>query len=179
MAAETSIKLTYEDYLAIPDDGRRHEIIDGEHYVNPAPNFKHQIVVTNLIERLSSHVRNNALGRVVCAPCDVLLDRHTVVQPDVLFISNARASIVDRNNVKGAPDLLVEVLSSDRDYDERVKYQVYELAGVEEYWIIDPYAESAKIFRRTGNRFSPVALSEIITTPLLPDFQLRIADLFL
>ena len=179
MAAETSIKLTYEDYLAIPDDGRRHEIIDGEHSVNPPPNFKHQIVVTNLIERLSSHVRSNALGRVVCAPCDVLLDRHTVVQPDVLFISNARSHIIDRNNIKGAPDLLVEVLSADRDYDERVKYQIYELAGVEEYWIIDPYAEAMKVFRRTGTRFAAVTVIDVLTTPLLPNFQLRVADLFL
>lgn len=179
MAPETSIKLTYEDYLAIPDDGRRHEIIDGEYYVNPAPNIKHQVVVMNLTERLSPHVRNYGLGRALSAPCDVLLGEHGIMQPDVLFVAAARISIITPDYVQGAPDLVVEVLSSNRDYDERVKYQIYELAGVVEYWIIDPVVESAKVFRRSGNKFAPVRVSDVITTPLLPGFQLRIADLFL
>lgn len=176
MAAETSIKLTYEDYLAIPDDGRRHEIIDGEHYVSPSPNFKHQLIVAELIARLKYHVDPRKLGWVVGSPLDVLSE-HTIVQPDVLYISKARASIISQT-VKGAPDLVIEVLSSNRDYDERVKYQEYELSGVLEYWIIDPEAESAKVFRRTGNRFAPIPVSDVITTPLLPGFELRIADLF-
>lgn len=179
MAAETSIKLTYEDYLAIPDDGRRHEIIDGEYYVNPAPNIKHQIVVMNLSERLSPFVRGRGLGRVLCAPCDVLLGEHGILQPDVLFVSMERMSIVTPDNVQGAPDLVIEVLSSNRDYDERVKYQAYELAGVSEYWIIDTGNESARVFRRSGGKFAPVPIDgDILTTPLLPNFQLRVADLF-
>lgn len=176
MAAETSIKLTYEDYLAIPDDGRRHEIIDGEYYVSPSPNFKHQLIVTKLLRRLGDHVETHGLGWVVGSPCDVLTE-HTIVQPDVLYISKARASIIS-GNVKGSPDLVAEVLSSNRDYDERVKFHIYERSGVLEYWIIDPEAESAKVFRRTGTRFAPVPVSDTITTPLLPDFQLRVADLF-
>jgi Uma2 family endonuclease len=177
MAAETSIKLTYEDYLAIPDDGRRHEIIDGEYYVSPSPNFKHQNIVAELIMQLRSYVKAHDLGWVVGAPCDIL-GEHTIVQPDVLYISKARGSIISGNTVKGVPDLVVEVLSSNRGYDERVKYQEYELSGVVEYWIIDPEAESAKVFRRSGSRFAPIAVSNTITTPLLPDFQLRVADLF-
>ncbi len=178
MAAETSIKLTYEDYLAIPDDGRRHEIIDGEYFVSPSPNFKHQNAVAELLTQMRVHANAHALGWVVGSPCDVLSE-HTVLQPDVLFVSKGRASIIS-GIIKGAPDLVVEVLSSsNRDYDERVKYQQYEMSGVLEYWIVDPEAESVKVFRRTGNKFSPVAVSDILTTPLLPGFQLRIADLFL
>ncbi len=177
MAPQTSIKLTYEDYLAIPDDGRRHEIIDGEYFVSPSPSFKHQLIVARLITWLSNHVDAYALGWVVGSPCDVLSE-HTVLQPDVLFVSKGRASIIS-GIIKGAPDLVVEVLSSsNRDYDERVKYQQYEMSGVLEYWIVDPEAESVKVFRRAGNRFAPAAVSDIITTPLLPGFQLSIADLF-
>ncbi|HEX6094947.1 MAG TPA: Uma2 family endonuclease [Thermoanaerobaculia bacterium] len=176
MAAETSIKLTYEDYLAIPDDGRRHEIIDGEYYVSPSPSFKHQLIVAQLLRRLGNHVDANVLGWVVGSPLDVLTE-HTMVQPDVLYISRERASIV-LDTVKGALDLIVEVLSSNREYDEHVKYKIYESAGVLEYWIVDPEAKSVKIFRRTGNKFAPGPVSDVITTPLLPNFQLRIADLF-
>lgn len=177
MAAETSIRLTYEDYLAIPDDGRRHEIIDGEHYVSPSPTFQHQLIVAELITRLKNHVDPRKLGWVVGSPCDVLSE-HTVVQPDVLFVSKGRASIIS-GIIKGAPDLVVEVLSSsNRDYDERVKYQQYEMSGVLEYWIVDPEAESVKVFRRADSRFAPVTVTDVITTPLLPGFELRIADLF-
>ena len=177
MAPQTSIKLTYEDYLAIPDDGRRHEIIDGEYYVSPSPSYKHQDVVAELITQLRSHVRRHGLGHVVGSPCDVL-NEHTIVQPDVLFVSAARGSIIS-DIVRGAPDLVVEVLSpSNRDYDVHVKYQTYERAGVLEYWIVDPDAASVAVFRRKGNRFAPVPPSDTLTSPLLAGFQLRVADLF-
>jgi Uma2 family endonuclease len=176
MAAETSIKLTYEDYLAIPDDGRRHEIIDGEYYVSPSPSFNHQLIVARLITWLTNHVDKHGLGWAVGSPCDVL-GEHTIVQPDVLFISKARATIIS-GVVKGAPDLVIEVLSSNRDYDEHVKYKIYEGAGILEYWIIDPESQSAKVFRRSGNKFAPVPVTDVITSPLLPNFELRIRDLF-
>src|SRR3954462_2030585 len=94
-------KLTYEDYLLIPDDGQRHEIIDGEHYVTAAPFLPHADVSTELVAQLQLFVRRHRLGRVYHAPCDVLLSEHDVVQPDVLFVSKERAHILaDRKNVK-------------------------------------------------------------------------------
>jgi Uma2 family endonuclease len=176
MAPQTSIKLTYEDYLAIPDDGRRHEIIDGVHYVSPSPTFRHQLIVATLIRILGNHVAKHDLGWVVGSPCDVLSE-HTIVQRDVLFISKARAFIIDKT-VNGAPDLVVEVLSSNREYDERTKFQEYEVSGVLESWIVDPESESVKVFRRAGNKFAAVPVTDTLTTPLLPGFTLRVADLF-
>lgn len=177
MAAETSIKLTYEDYLAIPDDGRRHEIIDGEYYVSPSPSFKHQNIVAELLTRVRTFVKERNLGWVVGSPCDVLSE-HTIVQPDVLYVSKARGAIV-ADVLKGAPDLVIEVLSpSNRDYDEHVKYKIYEKAGVLEYWIVDPQAQSVRIFRRTNDRFAPVPVTDTLTTPLLPSFELRVESLF-
>ena len=99
-----------------------------------------------------------------------MLGQHDIVQPDVLFISNARASIID-GVVNGAPDLVIEVLSpSNHDYDEHVKFKVYERTGVLEYWIVDPDAESVKIFRGTGNKFAAVPLTDVLTSSPPPQF---------
>jgi Uma2 family endonuclease len=177
VTAETSIKLTYEDYLAIPDDGRRHEIIDGEYYVSPSPGFKHQDIVAELIRQLRNHVLAHNLGHLLGSPCDVLSE-HTIVQPDVLYVSKSRALIVS-GVLRGIPDLVIEVLSpSNRHYDEHVKYKIYESAGVFEYWIVDHDAESVKVFRRSDTRFVAVPTAEVLTTPLLPGFELRVESLF-
>lgn len=173
-----SRKLGYEDYLRFPDDGRRHEIIDGRHYVNPVPNVRHQLISANLHIALGTDVKHHRLGQVVTAPCDVLLDGHTVVQPDIIFVSNARAAIVTGPNIKGAPDLLIEILSENRNMDERLKYRAYELAGVLEYWIVDPFEDAVRIFRRENDRFVRVETGDPLTTPLLPGFALPLADVF-
>jgi Uma2 family endonuclease len=178
MAPQTSIKLTYEDYAAIPDDGRRHEIIDGEHYVNPAPNLRHQYILANLGFALHQHVKAHHLGHLYIAPVDVRLGEHMVVQPDIVFVSAGRAHTLTPENVQGIPDFVVEILSSNRSYDERVKYGMYENAGVAEYWIVDPYRNEVKIFRRTGERFVNLPVGETITSPLFPGLTLTLRDLF-
>jgi Uma2 family endonuclease len=105
-------KLTYEDYLLFPDDGNRHEILDGEHHVTAAPFPKHQRVLRELLFGLHSFLREHRLGEVYSAPLDVVLSRHDVVQPDLLFISNERMTILTERNLQGAPDLAIEILSS-------------------------------------------------------------------
>ena len=100
-----SNQLTYEDYLVLPDDGKRHEIIEGDHSVTPAPKTKHQKVSFNLTVAIGSFVKQRDLGMVLAAPCDVILSDENVVQPDLLFVSTARASIVTEDNIRGAPDL--------------------------------------------------------------------------
>src|SRR5215213_8209437 len=132
-------KLTYEDYVLIPDDGKRHEILDGEHYVTAAPYPRHQAILGELHYWIRAFLAQNRLGRVFFAPVDVLLSRHDIVQPDLLFISNERLTVLTEKNVQGAPDLLVEVLSdSTRRIDEGLKLERYELLEVREYWVVDP-----------------------------------------
>jgi Uma2 family endonuclease len=178
MAPQTSIKLTYEDYAAIPDDGRRHEIIDGEHYVNPAPNTYHQIVLANLVVALVPYVRDRQLGRVLPSPIDVVLTGHDVIQPDLIFVRAAQEHIIQKR-VEGTPDLVVEILSeSNRRYDIRIKYDRYERGGVSEYWIVDPDELAVRVFRRAGARFAPVDVGDTITTPLLPGFELPLSVIF-
>ena len=179
MAPQTSIKLNYEDYATIPDDGRRHEIIDGEHYVNPAPNLSHQTILARIAVALFQHVETHRLGHVWFAPVDVCLTDHDIVQPDAIFISNAGATIIGDKNIQGAPDLVIEVLSeSNRRYDVRIKYELYERAGVREYWIVDPDELAVRVFRREGGTFQRIEIGDAITTPLLPGLTLPLSAIF-
>jgi Uma2 family endonuclease len=179
MAPQTSTKLTYEDYAAIPDDGRRHEILDGEHYVNPAPSSYHQIVLTNLLVPLVLYAEEHQLGRVLPSPIGVVLADHDIVQPDIVFIRAERAHIVEHKYIVGAPDLAVEILSdSNRRYDVRIKYDRYQRGGVREYWIVDPDELGIRVFRRAGDKFQPAEVGDTITTPLLPGFALPLSRIF-
>jgi len=184
MAESRSVKLTYDDFLHFPDDGKRHEIIDGEHYVTPSPNTRHQIASVNLTRILSTHVRSHGLGRVFSAPFDVVFSHLDVVEPDLLFISAKRLDILTDKHVRGAPDLVVEILSdSTRKVDENVKRALYERCGVQEYWVVDAAPETIKIRRRENDRFgSPAELSagagHTLTSPLLPGLSLRVSEIF-
>lgn len=184
MAAETTTKLTYEDYVVLPNDGRRYEIIDGDLYVTPSPVKKHQIVAGNLHALLWNYTRSHRSGRVFIAPFDVILSQHDVVQPDVLFITKEHEEIAKRRGVEGAPDLVIEVLSeSTRKTDERIKMRRYETFGVSEYWVVDPEAEWIKVYRRTAAGFQRVAEVDnepgaTITSPLLPGLTLDAHEVF-
>lgn len=179
MAPATSTKLTYEDYCLLPDDGRRHEIIDGEHYVNPSPNTKHQTILVNLVYALAHHIRERGSGRVFAAPYDIVLSDFDVVEPDVIYVTDARKHVITDANIKGAPDLVVEILSpSNHAYDEVVKFKRYDAMGIPEYWIVDPDRETVKIYRRTSSGYQLAPGADMITTPLIPGFSLPVRDLF-
>jgi Uma2 family endonuclease len=179
-----STKLTYEDYLLFSDDGKRHELIQGDHYMTPAPSTKHQKVSRNLVAALWTFVRQRRLGEVLEAPCDVVLSDEDVVQPDLLFVSAERASVITEANVQGLPDLIVEILSdTTRKKDEVTKRKLYERFGVNEYWIVDPELETVKVFRLSGHQYARTAelsveARDVLTTPLLPDFNLPLVELF-
>lgn len=111
MAPQTSTKLTYEDYLQLPDDGNRYELIDGELVLNPSPVPRHQRILGNLFFAFELHFRQHGGGVVVMAPLDVVLSQHEVYQPDLLIILDRHRSIVTEKNVQGAPDLAIEILS--------------------------------------------------------------------
>jgi Uma2 family endonuclease len=183
----TSPKLTYRDLLRLPEDLLRHELIDGEHYVSPAPNFKHQLIVVNLTVLLSNFVRAHRSGTVLVAPFDVLFSDHDVVEPDLLYVSAARADRLGERYVAGAPDLVVEVLSpSSRGIDKIKKRRLYEAQGVPEYWIVDPLAETLEVYRTAADSrlalqasLSPaVSGSDTLETPLLPGLRISLREVF-
>jgi Uma2 family endonuclease len=180
-----TLKLTYEDYLYFPDDGKRHELIDGEHYVTATPSLKHQTSAGNLALDLHGFVRPRKLGQVWIAPVDVLLSDYDVVQPDLVFLSKNRMDLAaDGTNVKGAPDLVVEVFSSGtRRTDAVTKRHLYEKYGVSEYWMVDPELETVEVYRLAAGRFRREAelsaeAGDVLTSPLFPGLEIVLAEIF-
>jgi Uma2 family endonuclease len=138
-AAHRTPKLTYQDYLQLPDDGKIHEIIDGDHYMSPAPETDHQTVSRWIQFQLFEQIEKVGTGRVFNAPTDVELTETDVVQPDLVIVAYARREIITRRRILGIPDLLVEVLSPSRpEYDLDLKLHLYERCAVPDYWIADP-----------------------------------------
>ena len=179
------VKLTYDDFVLFPDDGLRHELIDGEHYVTPAPNAKHQEIVVKLTSRINTWVELHDSGKLFIAPFDVVFSHHDVVEPDLLYMSKARAAkILTKANVQGVPELVVEVGStSTRRRDETVKRALYEQAGVLEYWVVDTEVDVVRVYRRNDQGFvEPLTLSsqagDMLTTPLLPGLELSLGEIF-
>jgi Uma2 family endonuclease len=179
------VKLTYDDLVLFPDDGNRHELIDGEHYVTASPNLRHQRISGNLYFLLRSRLDAHPIGQVYYAPVDVLLTRFDVVVPDLVYVSQARASDVLREaNVQGVPDLVVEIGSpSTRQRDETIKRRLYEREGVSEYWVLDPELDVVRVYKRDGSRFAkPFELSadagDVLTTPLLEGLSLPLTAIF-
>jgi Uma2 family endonuclease len=181
---DRSARLTYDDYRLIPEDGWCHEILDGEHHVTAAPYLRHQEVLIQLAEILQSFIRRNRLGKLFVAPTDVLLSRHDIVQPDLVFVSQDRLGILTRRNIQGAPDLVIEILSdSTRRVDQGAKLDLYERSGVREYWLLDPDAQTVAVQRLEGERFRSAALvsadgEDVLVTPLLPGLELRMGEIF-
>jgi Uma2 family endonuclease len=179
------MKLTYDDFVLFPDDGKRHELIDGEHYVTPSPNTKHQQVSLNLILEIGGWLKGHPIGRIFHAPYDVVLSLFDVVEPDLLYLSNERAAeVMTSQHLRGAPEMVVEIGSpGTRARDETIKRRLYERAGVTEYWSIDPELDVVRVYRRDGERFArPVELSreagDILTTALLPGLNLPLERVF-
>src|SRR5438132_8145516 len=144
-----SVKFTYDDVLCFPNDGKRHEIIDGEHYVTPSPNTKHQRTSRKLTVSLGNYLEQHPVGEMFAAPFDVVFSDLDVVEPDLIYISRERAGILTEQHVRGAPDLVVEILSpGTRKADETIKRKLYERFGVAEYWVVDPELDTIKIYRR-------------------------------
>ena len=179
--SETAVKrMTYADYARIPADGRRHEIIDGEWYMTPAPNTAHQRVSLRLSVLLHGHVLKHKLGEVFHAPFDVVLSDTDVVQPDVSFVSTGRSPIVTEANARGAPDLVVEILSVSTAAIDRVKkLALYERCGVREYWLVDPASKTVEIHEFASPRRTRVYDGgQSFDSAILPGLTVRLAELF-
>jgi len=179
------VKLTYDDFVLFPEDGQRHELIDGEHYVTPCPNTKHQQILLNLTLLLGTWLEQERIGRMFFAPFDVVFSRFDVVEPDLLYMSNERAAaILTAANVQGVPELVVEIGSpSTRKRDETIKRRLYENAGVTEYWVVDPELDVVRVYRRGSEGFArPIELSaeanDTLTTPQLPGLALKLQRIF-
>ncbi len=180
-----AVKLNYDDFVLFPDDGKRHELIDGEHYVTPSPNIRHQRIAGSLHGLIWTWLEAHSIGQLFFAPLDVVLSEFDVVEPDLLYLSNERAAqVLTPLHAKGVPELVVEVASKrTRKRDETIKRRLYERVGVAEYWVVDPEIDAVRVYRRESDRFArPIELSreagDVLTTPLLPGLELSLARVF-
>jgi len=177
-------KLTYDDLLAMPDDGLRHEIIDGVLYVSPSPSLPHQFTLGKLYQAVANYLDANPVGEAYLAPFDVVFTRHDVVEPDLLFIAADRLRVLTERNVSGSPDLVVEVLSpSTRRVDLTLKRELFERQAVREYWVVDPLRGTVDLWRRDDSRLVlqkrlSRARGDVLTSPLLPGFEVALGKLF-
>lgn len=173
-------KLTFDDYAAFPDDGRRWELLDGEAYLTPAPNTRHQDVVLRIVTRFSVHTDEHGGGRVFVAPYDVVLSEHDVVEPDVVFVADEDAHRITEANLQGPPTLAVEVLSDPR-HDLVRKRKLYAHFGVPEYWVVDPRADRVEVYRLADGAYGLPALHEPgmeLTYDRLPGLRIDVTALF-
>jgi Uma2 family endonuclease len=173
------------DLELLPDNGNRYEIIDGELIVTRAPHWNHQNAILNLSVALANWSRLTGLGKVSVTPGLIFTDDDNVI-PDLVWISTDRLSrsLDESGHLVSAPELIVEVLSVGSDNERRdreVKRKLYAVRGVREYWIVDWHRQQIEIFRRDSQGLPLVATlfaSDVLMSPLLPEFQLLIAEIF-
>ena len=175
-------KLTYEDYVMLPDDGKRYEILDGELAVTPSPLIRHQRISANLFRLLARYVDGREAGLLLYAPVDVILDRSTVVVPDLVFVRKERCAIVGERAIEGVPDLIVEILSPGTSRRDRgTKLKLYARFAVAHYWIVDPARRVLEMrqigtrgYRLVGSHSGDVACS----SELFPGLTLELAQVW-
>ena len=176
-----NVRFNYDDYRQLPED-KRYEILDGELYMVPAPNIRHQRVFRELFQALLNHVQEQALGEVLSAPCDVLLSNEDVLQPDILFVGKERLGIIGDANIPGAPDLVIEILSpATRQRDLTIKRKIYARYGVQEYWIVDPEASTVEVLALHDSGYVSAGVcreSDHLASPLLPQLDLSLREIF-
>jgi Uma2 family endonuclease len=184
-AGNPAVKLTYDDFVQFPEDGRRHELIDGEHYVTPSPNTRHQTISGTLHGLIWTWLQSHPGGRLFHAPYDIVLSEFDVVEPDLVYFSSERAAqVLTPLHAKGVPELVIEIASKGtRKRDETIKRRLYEQVGVSEYWVVDPEVDVLRVYRREDASFGrPIELSreagDVLTTPLLQGLSLPLGRIF-
>ncbi len=178
---QADIKFTYQDYVQLPDD-KRYELVEGEFFLVPAPNLYHQRILRELDAALYRYLQQHALGEIFFAPCDVVFSEINVVQPDLIFVSRERMTILTEANIQGAPDLVVEILSpSTAQRDLGIKRNLYAKFGVREYWIVDPESKTVQVLSWTeaGYRVEAIVLQAgVHNSSVFPDLNLNLTEIF-
>jgi Uma2 family endonuclease len=186
MATKAQIKFTYEDYKSLPEsETKRYELVGGELVMVPSPDPEHQDILGNLFRVLSVHIRRHRLGKVYLAPLDVVLgegEEAEVVQPDLLYISPQRQDIIAQKEIRGAPDMVVEVLSpSTAQRDRTLKKKLYAKYGIQEYWLVDPEAQTVEVLtlgQRGYERAGLYTKNETLESPLLVGLRIPLDEVF-
>ncbi len=167
----TRVILTYKDYEALPADGRRYELHDGELSVTAAPAPRHQRTLRNLFRAIDAHVEARGLGEVLLSPIDLILSDTTVVQPDLVYLRLDQASAVTARGIEAPPALVVEVLSpGTTSIDRGVKLQLYARHAIPHYWIVDADRERVEAYELAGASYRLAGVLEGPAPAALPPF---------
>jgi Uma2 family endonuclease len=179
---DVRVVLTYADYVALPNDGKRYEIHDGELSVTPAPGRTHQRLVLRLGSLLNAHVEARGIGEVYIAPFDVILDDTSIVQPDVVYVAQDRSGVVSERGIDGAPTLAIEIISpSTMQIDRGTKLQLYARHRVPYYWIVDPGARTVEAYKLRSGAYAlagRMAGDEALRAEPFPDLEIPFASLW-
>ena len=184
MSAKVEPILTVSVLDALPDDGNRYELFEGELFVSRAPSLSHQRVLGNLHAILRVYLDQNPIGEVLLTP-GVIFDEFNSAIPDAIFSSHQRISeIVSGERIVKAPELVIEIVSPGKENarrDREVKRQVYGKHGVKEYWVADPLNRSLEIYRlkRHNLTLAETLLDEDdVTSSVLPEFKCKARQIF-
>jgi Uma2 family endonuclease len=176
--------VTIAELDAMPDDGNRYEIIEGELFLSKAPGIPHQRVFGEVFDSFRSYLREQPIGEIIATPGLILSETDAVI-PDLAFILNERASqVITGDRLTGAPDLVVEILSPGLDNlrrDRIAKRQMYARFGVKEYWILDPHNRIVEVYVLRGRvleLISTLGTGDELTTPVLPGFCCDVDSIF-
>ena len=176
-----STKFTHADLLAIPNDGKRREIVDGELIVTPAPKLGHQEILLRLALAFGKYLEQHPIGKLIISPMDVILSDFDVLEPDLLLVLNEQRGIL-QDWVRGAPDMVIEILSPTTvAHDRGAKLKAYAKYGVGEYWIVVPEGYSIEVYRLGQGGFELARTfqePETLSSRILPDFSLPVASIF-
>lgn len=184
MSAKVEPILTIEDLEALPDDGNRYELFEGELFVSRAPGISHQRVLGNIYAAIRAYLEQNPIGEIVITPGLIFNEFNSAIPDAVFFSNNRREAIISGERLVAAPDLVIEIVSPGRENarrDREVKRQVYGKHGVKEYWVVDPLNKSLEIYRLKRHN---LALAETltdeddVTSPVLPGFRCKARQIF-
>jgi Uma2 family endonuclease len=182
MSLTSAPPITRSDYEGMPEGPPYFQVIEGDLVMSPSPKTYHQSIAGKIYSILDQFLAKHPLGEVYIAPLDVFLSDVNIYQPDVIFISNGRKSIISDQGIEGAPDLVVEILSpSTARYDKGPKRKVYARTGVKELWLIDPETKTIQVYFLERDSENPSAThgdNAIFTSPLLPGLQVNTAAIF-
>jgi len=172
---------TYEDYCRLPADGWIYEVIEGELFMSPAPLIRHQKSSGKIFAMFLSFAEEPDAGEPYISPIDVILPSlATPVQPDVIFVTKERLDILKEERVEGAPDIVVEVLSPwNWIVDRRSKFTIYAKAGVREYWLVDPKAQTIELYVLRSNAYALIGkygIGETVCSEVLSGFAVKVEE---
>lgn len=175
--------LTYDDYVKLtPPDSGNYELLNGQIYFMASPKPSHQRISSRLNVFLGNFIILNNLGELFAAPMDVVFTEHDTFQPDLLFITKERLNIIGENKIEGSPNLVVEILSPSNDSSEMsYKKHIYEITGVQEYWLINVEKQTLKLYKQVDNELRwqrDIQKNDVLQSETIKGFELELSKIF-